>query len=280
MRAITQDLVATVTISGAAVDGNTLTASVSNSNVDNPNSSSWQWQWVDGETSAILNGKTGNTYTLGAEDIGNKLNVRASYPGYEGNVTSGTPKGPVDPKSYTDFGQTVGTDTLIIEDHTAPIGTQVSMHSDLILRIINKYFNDILVHPYQVDQAAQLRAFDSVKVILADTNINSYVDNNNLVIYIDTADYNNMLNSGAYSNTELNISVRSKLLVGLNYAVTHMTRANKVKTVGNADHGIFLSQAQRPFSLNRQFIKMNHARSNMMFTAAQQFRGRTGYGRV
>ncbi|WP_257166615.1 VCBS domain-containing protein [Bradyrhizobium sp. SRS-191] len=79
---------ATVTVSGNAIQGQILTANLG-SDPDGA-ASNVAYHWLrDG---AVINGATGSTYTLGANDVGHKISANVTYTdgqGFAENVTSG-----------------------------------------------------------------------------------------------------------------------------------------------------------------------------------------------
>jgi T1SS-143 domain-containing protein len=82
------DGAATVTVSGNAIQGQILTANLG-SDPDGA-ASNVVYHWLrDG---AVINGATGSTYTLGANDVGHKISANVTYTdgqGFSENVTSG-----------------------------------------------------------------------------------------------------------------------------------------------------------------------------------------------
>jgi hypothetical protein len=76
-------LTGTVSISGSAVVGQTLTASYSNGN----GSGTAAWQWIRGD-STFIEGANSNTYTVSYADYDQTLKARVSYSNQSGSVTS------------------------------------------------------------------------------------------------------------------------------------------------------------------------------------------------
>ncbi len=82
----------TVSISGTATVGETLTAAVSNvMDPEGVTSPTYSYQWVrvdaDGTSNAVdISGATSNTYTLTADDLGKKVKARVSFNDDDGNA--------------------------------------------------------------------------------------------------------------------------------------------------------------------------------------------------
>ena len=75
----------TVRISGAAVVGRTLTAAFSSASAD---SSTLHYQWYRGN--AAIDGATGTTYTVTADDVGKKLTVKVTSAAVPGTISATT----------------------------------------------------------------------------------------------------------------------------------------------------------------------------------------------
>ncbi len=75
------------TISGAPQVGETLTADASAiDDADGVGAFGYQWIRVDGGTDTDITDATANSYTLTSDDVGNKIRVRVSFTGGEGNA--------------------------------------------------------------------------------------------------------------------------------------------------------------------------------------------------
>jgi hypothetical protein len=86
-------LTGTVSISGTAVVGQTLTADITALN----GTGAVQYQWK--RNGAIISGATGGAYTLTTADLGTSIRVMVSRTGY-GGIVSSTPVGPVTPSLW------------------------------------------------------------------------------------------------------------------------------------------------------------------------------------
>ncbi|WP_315754110.1 MULTISPECIES: VCBS domain-containing protein [unclassified Bradyrhizobium] len=119
------DGAASVTVSGTATQGQTLTADLG-SDPDGA-ASNVVYHWLrDG---AVINGATGSTYTLGSNDVGHKISANVSYTdgqGFAENVTSGQTGSVTAPNHAPTFG--AGTTTAsVTEDasYAAPSGNLI-----------------------------------------------------------------------------------------------------------------------------------------------------------
>ncbi|MGJ4894650.1 VCBS domain-containing protein [Bradyrhizobium oligotrophicum] len=119
------DGAASVTVSGTATQGQTLTANLG-SDPDGA-ASNVVYHWLrDG---AVINGATGSTYTLGSNDVGHKISANVTYTdgqGFAENVTSGQTGSVTAPNHAPTFG--AGTTTAsVTEDasYAAPSGNLI-----------------------------------------------------------------------------------------------------------------------------------------------------------